>query len=321
MLKRIPVIALLAVQLLMPLPGLAPGVARADDTIDTATPPVVTVHSSGGTITLTASDESSVRITRTAAQAVRMSRFDPRQLGDTRIMLPERFVRRRFGRGFRTYRLPARQFSIPMGRFGSEGVDVENPGGDMSISIPKRVGAIFVNAESGNVSIAKLHAPFIISATGGDVRMLNVGGRGLIRTTSGSVTLGGVGGDIRVQTASGAITVYGSYANSVDAQSDSGPIYWRFARCGNGTYRFHSNQGLLHLAFRPEAAAQVDAQSDTGAVQNLFAAAGASGSAIVRVASQHALSLAVNGGGPEITATTASGDISIEPVAAPAPSP
>ncbi|HEV2037676.1 MAG TPA: DUF4097 family beta strand repeat-containing protein, partial [Candidatus Eremiobacteraceae bacterium] len=247
MLKKTFVSILLFATLLMPQSGLQSGVALADDVVDTPSPPVLTVHSNGGTITVMSTDDANVRVLSSAAHAARVSRFNPSQIGSTRVILPERFVRRRFGRGFRVYRLPARQFSVPLARLGSEGVNVENPGGDMSIAVPKRVGAILINAESGNVAIQKVRGPFIISATGGEVRMLDVVGRGLVRTTSGNITLGGVGGDVHLQTVTGAITVYGSYAGSADVQTDSGPIYWRFARCGNGVYRFRSKNGSIRL--------------------------------------------------------------------------
>jgi len=319
MLRKVLTAALLAALLLMPFSGLQPHAALAED-VDTSTPPVLTIHSSGGTINITPSNDSGVHVVPgPAAQAVRVSRFNPGQMGTTRIILPERFVRQRFGRGWRVYRLPARQFNVPMARFGSEGVNVENPGGDMSIAVPKRVGAIFINAEGGNVALRRLRGPYVISATGGEVHMVNVVGSGLIRTTSGNVTLGGVGGSVRVQTVSGAVTVFRSFADSVDVQSDNGPIYWRFIRCGNGLYRFRSKGGSIRLGFRAAAAAQLDAQSDTGIVENLFSSGAGSGSAVVKLASQHALSMAINGGGPEITATTTSGDISIESVAEPPP--
>ena len=305
--------ALLAFILAIPLAGTDPIVARADDVISTQSPPVLTVHSTGGTITLVSGDEGGVRVTSAPDMRARVNRFDPSQMGEAHIMLPEQFVRRPYRHGFRVYHLPARQFTVPMARFGTEGVNVENPGGDMSIAVPRRVGAVFINAEAGNVNIQRMHAPFIISATTGEVRMLNVGGRGLIRTTTGNVTLGGVGGDLHVQTVSGAVTVYGSSANSVDVQSDNGPITYRFARCGTGVYKFRSKEGAITLGFRPSAAAQVDAQSDTGNVQNLFGSATGS-AATVSQSSTHALSMAVNGGGPEITVTTTSGDITIEPI-------
>jgi hypothetical protein len=320
MLKKPFAASLLAILLLLRLSGGQPGVARADDIVGTSTPPVLTIHSTGGAITITSSEDSNVRVTSGAAQHVRISRFSPDRFGNTSIMLPERSVRVPVGRGFRTYHLPARQFNVPMARFGSEGVNVENPGGDMSIAVPKHVGAIFVNAESGSVAIEKLRGPYIISA-GGDVNMRNVVGRGLIRTTSGNITLGGVGGDVHVQTASGAVTVYASYADRADVTTEDGPITWRFARLGDGAYRFNSKQGAIHLGFRPGVAGQVDAQSDSGTVQNLFAGSPDSGAAAVRVSSQHALSIAVNGGGPQITATTTSGDISVEPVSDSSPQP
>lgn len=299
----------------MPFSGLQSHAALAGD-VDTSTPPVLTIHSSRGTINITSGNDLGVHVLPgPAAQTVHVSRFNPGQMGSTRIILPERFVRQRFGRGWRVIRLPARQYSVPVARFGSEGVNVENPGGDMSIAVPKRVGAIFINAEGGNVVLRNLRGPFVISAIGGDVRMLNVVGSGLIRTTAGNVTLGNVGGNVRVQTASGAVTVFGSFADSVDVQSDNGPIYWRFARCGNGLYRFRSKDGSIRLGFRTTAAAQLDAQSDTGTVQNLFSSGANNGSAVVRLASQHALSMAINGGGPEITATTTSGDITVESIA------
>lgn len=316
--KKIVATISLAILLTAQLGAPSGGPALADDVVPTQTPPVLTVHSTGGTITLVGSDEAGVRVTSNPSLRPRVNRFDPTQMGDTRIMLPEQFVRRPFGHGFRVYRLPARQFTVPMARFGSEGVNVENPGGDLSIAVPRRVGAVFINAGGGNVQIEKMHAPFIISTTSGDVRMLNVGGRGLIRTGTGSVTLGGASGDLHVQTVGGAVTVYGSSANSVDVQSDSGPIYFRFARCGNGVYRFRSKEGTIRLGFRPTASAQVDAQSDTGNVQNMFG--GASGSSVVvSQSSAHALSMVVNGGGPEVTATTTSGDITLEPIVDAAP--
>ncbi len=297
------------------VPGGA-SVARADDVVGTQSPPVLTIHSTGGTISIAPSDDSNVRVNSISNHTV--SRFDPNQLGGTPITLPGRVVRVRSGRGWRTYELPPRQFVVPAHRFGNEGVNVENPGGgDMSIGVPKRVGAIFINAEAGNVNIERLHGPYIIQATGGDVQMKNSGGNGLIRTTSGDVKLSGVSGNVHIQTANGAITVYGSNAERADISTQGGKIEWRFARVGTGPYHFQSSQGTIHLAFRPGVAAQVDAQSYGGSVYNLFAGTADAGNASVLSASQHAISIAVNGGGPEITVTSMSGDISIGPVPAP----
>ena len=103
----------------------------------------------------------------------------------------------------------------------------------MSVGVPNHVGAIFINAEQGNVEVEKLRGPFIIQASGGDVHLKNVMGRGLIRTTAGNITLAGVGGDVHLVTLGGAITVFGSYAGKADVQSGQRPIAWRFAHMGS----------------------------------------------------------------------------------------
>jgi DUF4097 and DUF4098 domain-containing protein YvlB len=162
------------------------------------------------------------------------------------------------------------------------------------------------------VDVDRLRGPYIIQA-GGDVHLKDVYGRGLIRTSSGNITLTSVGGDVHLVTAGGAIAVYGSSAQKADVQSQGGPIIWRFAKIGTGPYKFDAGEGAVHLQFLPGVAAQVDAQSETGNVVNLLPGA------LTTASEQHVLSIAVNGGGPEITVTSTSGDITIEQVQPGAP--
>lgn len=304
MLKQFALSLALATLLLAPLPSVQRR-ALADD-VPISSAPVVTIHSSGGTIHIYSADASAVHVRPgLGGQRINVSRFSPGQFTNA-PMLPAQQVCRGFGRRFHCYRLPARQFAVPPALYGSEGVHLENPGGDMSVGVPNHVGAIFINAEQGNVEVEKLRGPFIIQASGGDVHLKNVFGRGLIRTTAGNITLTGVGGDVHVVTGGGAITVLGSYAGKADIESETGPITWRFAHISTGPYKFASKQGAIHLQFLPGVAAQVDAQSDSGNVINMLPGAPAA------AAPQHALSIPVNGGGPEITVTSTSGDITIE---------
>ena len=305
MLKRLPFVAILIALLLAPSPGFL-GRALADD-VPISSAPVLTIHSTGGTVHVYSADASAVHVYPGAGgQRINISRFTPGQF--TRApMLPAQQVCRGFGRRFHCYQLPARQFAVPQSLYGSEGVHLENPGGDMSVGVPNHVGAIFINAEQGNVDVQHLRGPYIIQA-GGDVHLKDVYGRGLIRTSSGTITLTSVGGDVHLVTAGGAITVYGSSAQRADVESQGGPILWRFAKVGTGPYNFASGEGAVHLQFLPGVAAQVDAQSDTGNVSNLLPGA------LTTAAQQHALSIPINGGGPEITVTSTSGDITVEQV-------
>jgi len=310
MLKRLWFLAALAALLLAPQSGLF-GRALADD-VPISSAPVLTIHSNGGTVHVYSADASAVHVSPgSLGQRINISRFSPGQF--TRApMLPAQQVCRGFGRRFHCYMLPARQFQVPQSLYNNEGVHLENPGGDMSVGVPNHVGAIFINAEHGNVVVERLRGPFVIQA-GGDVELRNVYGHGLIRTSGGNITLTGVGGDVRLVTAGGAVTVYGSSAQKADVESQGGPITWRFAKVGTGPYKFNSGQGPVHLQFLPGVAAQVDAQSDTGNVTDLLPGA------LTTAAQQHAMSIPVNGGGPEITVTSTSGDISIEQASPPQP--
>jgi Putative adhesin len=310
MLKKIAATTtLFAMLLLAPLSGSVP-LALADDAQGNGAP-VLMIHSTGGTIHLYSVGGGGVHVQPGAAgQRIGITRFTPGQFAQG-PMLPAQQVCRGFGRRVRCFRLPARQFSVPPALYNSQGFHVENPGGDMSIGVPQHVGAVFINAEQGNVEVEKLRGPFIIQASNGDVHLKNVFGRGLIRTTSGNITLQGVGGDVHLVTGGGAITVFGSSATKADVQSQSGPITWRFAKVGNGPYKFASEQGAIHLQFLPGVAAQVDAQSDNGNVYNMLPGVNPV------AAQQHALSVPINGGGPEITVTSTSGDITIEQLSTP----
>ncbi|MBV8340718.1 MAG: hypothetical protein JO343_12290, partial [Candidatus Eremiobacteraeota bacterium] len=60
--KKFTATFLLALLLAAPLGLLGQGAALADDIVPTQSPPVLTVHSTGGMITLIGSDEPAVRV-------------------------------------------------------------------------------------------------------------------------------------------------------------------------------------------------------------------------------------------------------------------
>src|SRR6202165_111196 len=283
--------------------------ALADQIVTPNGVPVITITSAGGHVTIFQSNDTDVHAL-SGLNNIKVTRFLVNQATHSRVMLPPSQTRLLGRRGWRTFRVAPRQFFIPNVSGRNDGISIENPGGDVAIGVSKRLGALFINAQSGDVSIEKLRGPYVIVGSEGTVRLQNVAGHGIIRTSSGNIELVGVGGDVHIQTATGSVTARASFAERADVVSQGGSIDWRFARVGAGAYRFRSTDGTIRLGFRPGVAALVDAQSGQGSVQSSFDAA----SAQIRFSSPHALSLAVNGGGPEITAASMSGDIIIEPV-------
>ncbi|MDQ6781184.1 MAG: DUF4097 domain-containing protein [Candidatus Eremiobacteraeota bacterium] len=291
---------------------LAPGMlspVRADDLIPSNPTPVVTIHSSGGRVTVNGSAAVAGLQLQPGLANVRLSHFALDQTTRSRIMVPATRTRL-FGRhGWRMFQLPPRQFFVPHLNDNNDGIAFENPGGDINLGVPRRVGVLFINADGGDVVLNRVRGPYVITGNPASVRLQNVVGHGFIRTTSGNIILVGIGGDVHIQTATGRIIARGSAVETADVVCQSGSIDWRFARLGAGSYRFRSGDAPIRLSFRPGVAALVDFQSDRGSVQNNLDA----GIAQARFVSAHAMSIAINGGGPEVTAASAGGDVTITP--------
>jgi len=300
-LSRFAVAALAAVPVLWVVPG------RADQSAAGGGPPVVTIRSTSGALTISGG-ETSVRI-RSGAPNATFGRFVVNS-NNRRVQLPRTGAMRRTFAGLRSLRLPARRFELPAALEGRQGVAIGNPGGDMNVGVPQRVGALFVNAGGSDVELSNIRGPYVIQSTGGAVRLHNVFGRGLIRTLNGDIDLTGVGGNVRVETAAGNVSAHPSMAERVEITTGTGAIDWTFGRLGSGVYRFASASGLIRIEVRPGAGAFIDAQSDTGTVTNgldpLFGQ--------VRFSTPHAVSLQIGAGGPEITAYSKNGSVILVPV-------
>ena len=280
----------------------------ADQTVPTSETPVITLHSPSGLITIESDEGIDVRLS--GSDNVGVSRFAVSRLNDQRVMLPPTKIRRLTADGWYSANLPARQCFIPGLRDGADGVRIENPGGDITLRLPRRVGALFVNAGAGSVVLNRLRGPYIIMSSGGDVRLHNAFGFGFVRTVDGTVDLRGVGGNVRVDTADGRIVSGFSIAGRADVQTQRGEIEWNFGRLGRGPYRFRSDSGNIRIGVPAGMGVNVDAQSQNGAVNNGLDA----GSGTVRFASARAVSLSVGSGGPEIAAQSRSGTITIVPL-------
>ncbi|MBC5825081.1 MAG: DUF4097 family beta strand repeat protein [Candidatus Eremiobacteraeota bacterium] len=296
------------------LPSARAGAAVAELSVQSGALPMITIHSSDGTITIGSGEGDVVRLTSgSGSVAANLSRFVVSPAGDGRVMLPRTQLRRPTNKGWRDMKLPARNFAIPGLRDGSDGITVDNPGGDMTVQVPRRVGAVFVNAGKGSVVLERLRGAYVVVSGGGDVRLRNVVGRGLIRTLDGTVSLTGVGGNVQVETAAGRVVARGMNAARADVRSQGGDIDWRFGRMGAGAYRFRTGSGDVRIRLPAGAGADVDAQSNFGRVVNDVGVDAAR--VQVRYATPRALSMSVAGGGPEITVMSRRGTVTVSAAA------
>jgi hypothetical protein len=203
-----------------------------------------------------------------------------------------------------------RSFTIPGLQDGSDGLSIINrSGGDMTIYVPPMLAGLIIGAGPGNVSASNLSGSYVIVTGRGGVNLQNVSGRGLVRTWTGPITLNNVAGALGVESARGTVTAREMSVTQADVRTQSGNVDWEFSMLGRGAYRFNSRAGNIQVGLAPDAAANVDAQSESGSVVNAFGRRRGN----VHIFNRHALSMSLRGGGPEITASSRFGRVTIRP--------
>lgn len=298
--------------------------AFADQTSPLAGAGLVAIKSTGGIVTIMVGNPGEVRVVST--DRVALKHFAVSADADGHIMLPQQGAPA-IGKagapaasptagnggaapGAGRSGLGPRSFTIPGLQDGSDGLSVINKsGGDIVVYVPPTLAGLIVGAGPGDVSASNLTGTYVIVTGRGGIDLQNMSGRGLVRTWTGPITLNGIAGALNVESARGAITARGMSVNQADVFTQSGDVDWEFSSLGRGGYRFNSRQGNIQVGLSPDAAANVDAQSESGSVVNAFEKRLSN----VRIFNRHALSMALRGGGPEITASSKFGRVTIRP--------
>jgi hypothetical protein len=201
-----------------------------------------------------------------------------------------------------------RSFTIPGLQDGSDGISIVNrSGSDVTIYVPPMLAGLIIGAGPGDVSASNLNGSYVIVTGRGAVNLQNVSGRGLVRTWAGPITLNSVAGVLGVESARGTVTAREMSVTQADVLTQTGNVDWEFSTLGRGGYRFNSRAGNIQVGLAPDAAANVDAQSESGSVVNAFGRRPGN----VRIFNRHALSMSLRGGGPEITASSKFGRVTI----------
>jgi len=267
--------------------------ALADQTVQTPQAPVVVIHSTAGLVTVTRGDDGSVRVVGGNNPTATTFHITSSNQG---MMIPR-------GMG-----LPPRRFTLPGVREGTMGVRIENSGGDVTVYVPQRDAAVLVKLDSGDAALSQFRGPYVVVTNGGSVDLRELAGFGRVRTSSGRVTMTHVAGNLHVETTTGSVLGTSMLAERAEVKTEGGDIDWGFGGLSGGPYRFTSGTGNVHVTLDGRQAATIDAQSTRGSVINRFPR-----TANIRFRSQHAMSMSLAGGGPEITAASESGIVDVGP--------
>ncbi len=169
---------------------------------------------------------------------------------------------------------------------------------DYEIAAPK-AAALILHTGSGDVQVDNLGRYLKAETGSGSVRAHQVAGPAALQTGSGDIELQQSGqGDVKAQTGSGSIRINGLYG-ALTARTGHGDIEAKGSLLGTGMLQTGSGSIRAHIG--RDAHFTVDAWSGSGTIR----VAGLPGG------EKHHVSGAVNGGGPELSAQTGSGDIEI----------
>lgn len=289
--------------------------AKADLAQSNDGAPVINIKSTGGRIYVHPGEpDGQVRIPGNPV-GVQMNRFnvDPQTMGTFCFPRPQSLAATR--RGFRPgapaptaggaagctpHKLPLRE--------GPHGVAITNPGSDVELGVPNRYELLHIEAGNSPVLIEHTRGPFFITGQN-DVTLHNVAGQGAV-LTAGNIDSRNPQGSFVGGSSNGRITVVsGAALEHTQLYDRFGEVDWTIEGLGGGPYRVQTDSAAVHIFVRPGVGANIDATSDGGNVINQLDPSIAG----VGFTSPHAVSMAVNGGGAQVTVHSKSGIIIIAP--------
>lgn len=167
-----------------------------------------------------------------------------------------------------------------------------------------------MKAGSGRVQLSDLavEGGLEVESTFGEIRLTGVDAQGYRLTSgSGQITADLVRGKVIVQSRQNDVRITGGQDATLDLESGTGQIVYR-GSFGAGPHRLETNFGNVQIELPQDSAFDVDLQTTFGSIESEFE--------IIRSSSsdeKHWIG-SVNGGGPEIAASTQNGSISLEAI-------
>ena len=210
--------------------------------------------------------------------------------------------------------------------------------GDSEFRLQVPVGTrIIAHNTSGDITVTGVKAQAELKSVSGDVHVSDATDRitlesvsgsvhgsqliGMIRATtvSGDVDLDQVKGDLEVETTSGEIKLRGVASSNVRTETVSGDVEFRGALDKSGRYEFKSHSGTIHVGIPEGTGASFSVTTFSGSVDSDLpmtlqpSSDPPQGSNRGRRGTgRRNMEFTIGGGGARVTATSFSGDITIE---------
>ncbi len=199
-------------------------------------------------------------------------------------------------------------------------IDISSTSGD--ISLHNIQGMIEISAVSGDLEMADISGDIDISSTSSDMRLDSINGMIDIRSTSGDlrgtkingsvslsqtsgdVRLAGLSGDLRLKSTSGDIVI-GQESGGIDVVTYSGDVEIQTKLDSPKDYYVETTSGMIVFAVPQSSAGSIRMETDTGRIRTELSLDNKS-------RSKHRMAGNFGEGGPKISLSTHSGDITLE---------
>lgn len=182
-------------------------------------------------------------------------------------------------------------------------VDVKTSGG--SISAESIAGTFKARTSGGGIELENIDAEASVNTSGGQIVARGVTGALTARTSGGSLSIEDIGGDLVAITSGGGIKIREA-AGRVEAKTAGGSIYCRLAAGNNEPVSLRTSAGTIRVQIDPSSSYTIDAATSVGSVDTDLPVSREGGSSRTRLRGE------LNGGGPELTAKTSAGSVTIE---------
>lgn len=195
------------------------------------------------------------------------------------------------------------EISVPIG------TEVHTSTVSGNIAVRGSAGMVQVNTVSGDIEVRDVADGADLHTVSGDMRAEGLRGRIRASTVSGDMELDNVNGDLRAKSVSGELNVRGTLSN-LEFESVSGGFTFRGDVRPDGSYSASTHSGDVRVTLPGNLSANLDVKTFSGDLRTEFPLTLQPGERVGRRGRE--MRTSINGGGPRISLSTFSGDITLE---------
>ena len=181
-----------------------------------------------------------------------------------------------------------------------------------SVRITGTAGEVDAGTVSGSVEVTDAADRVTVHTVSGKVRATKLRGRVRLGTTNNSIEAEDVVGDLSAGSVSGRITLMGVTSSHVSAETVAGTVTYEGSIDPAGSYELSTHSGSVHMSIPDGSSADLELETFSGRISSTFPITLQPGEISSMARHGKKMVFAIGKGGARITASTFSGNITID---------